>query len=113
MHVLIAANLVMLLLRSASMDGTAALVLSVQTHIFFCIVVAETCISLVGLGPKNFLSVPLNWLDLIVVSSSIAAYAVNRAEEADFLRALRCIRFLEFFALSAVITRKPQATHPA
>ena len=110
---LIAANLVMLLLRSASMDGTAALVLSVQTHIFFCIVVAETCISLVGLGPKNFLSVPLNWLDLIVVSSSIAAYAVNRAEEADFLRALRCIRFLEFFALSAVITRKPQATHPA
>lgn len=73
-HSLAAANLLFLMLRSAQMDGTAAYVLEVQTHVFFAIIAVEVAIALVALGPGNFLAVPLNWLDLVVlVASAVGA----------------------------------------
>lgn len=86
----------MLLLSTLSHDPSLAMkgLFQAQDYGMFAVIMIETIIALVGFGFKNFVRLPLHWLDLATIVASIAGYAGSEgsAVVSIYLRILRVSR---------------------
>ena len=88
----------LLLSQHGGMDEGFQEVIANQNHVFFAILCAETLLSILAFGFKNFVAVPFHWLDLVLISVGIYSYSAGIVNELAFLRVLRVFRLFTVVA---------------